>query len=79
MKKLMKPIVLLMAIAVSAGAYAQQDGPARPIKKQLKAKEVTEHPSVTPRVRVKHEVTKNRQADIQRIIREHGLTVAEVK
>ncbi len=79
MKKLMKPLVFLFAIAISAGAYAQQDSPARPIKKQLKVKEITEHPAVTPRVRVKHQIAKNRKADIQRIVREKGLTIAEVK
>jgi hypothetical protein len=78
MKKLMKPLVFLFAIAISAGAYAQ-DNPSRPIKKQLKDKEVTHHPKVTPRIRVKHLVVKNRKADIQRIVREKGLTVAEIK
>ncbi|XOV68391.1 MAG: hypothetical protein ACFHU9_04290 [Fluviicola sp.] len=79
MKKLMRPIVFLFAIAVSAGAYAQQDQPARPIKKQLKSKEITEQPAATPRVRVKHQIVQNRPADIKRIVREQGLTLAEVK
>ncbi len=79
MKKLMKPLVFLFAIAISAGAYAQQDNPGRPIKKQLKEKEITGHPAATPRIRVKHQIAKNRKADIQRIVRQKGLAVAEVK
>ncbi|PWL29464.1 MAG: hypothetical protein DCO96_06805 [Fluviicola sp. XM-24bin1] len=79
MKKLMKPLVVLFAIAVSTGAYSQQDKPGKALKNELKTKEITVHPAVTPRVRVKHFVVKNRDADIQRIIRQKGLTVAEVK
>lgn len=78
MKKFMKPIAFLFALAMVTGAYAQ-DNPNRPIKKQLKEKEVTHHPKVTPRVRIKHQIVKNRKADMKRIVRDHGLTVAEIK
>lgn len=79
MKKFIKPLVLLCAIAVTTGAYAQQDKPARPIKDQLKMK----HAAAAYVKRINHkskaEVVPNRQADIDRIIRQQGITVLHVK
>jgi hypothetical protein len=77
MKKLMKPLALLFVVAVSTGAFAQQDKPARPIKAQLKhapAQEVQR-----TRVNTKAILVPNRKADIQRIVRRQGITTAPVK
>ncbi|MCR9173149.1 MAG: hypothetical protein NXI10_11680 [bacterium] len=79
MKKLMKPVVFLFAIAVSAGAYAQQDKPARPVKKQVRTQQMVKQPAAKPQAGVKQQVVQNRDADIKRIVRSHGLTTAEIK
>lgn len=80
MKKLMKPIALLFVVAVSTGAYAQQDKPGRAVKAQLKA----EKPALVlsenrKMVKTKSFVVPNRDADIKRMVRQKGLTTAEVK
>jgi len=45
MKKLMKPVALLFVIAVSTGAYAQQEKPAAPLTPQLHKKPDANWPS----------------------------------
>lgn len=78
MKKLMKPIVLMFVIAVSTGAYAQQDKSARPIKAELKGKQIMQVKRAN--VKTKALVVANRDADIQRIVRKQGgLVSAQVK
>ncbi len=83
MKKLMKPIALLFVIAVSTGAYAQQDKPSRPIEAPIKMKPATavKHKAVkSDATKTKAIVVANREADIKRIIRKQGgLISADVK
>ena len=77
MKNLMKPIALLFLAAASTGAYAQQDGPAKPLKAKLKA----EKPALTVQKKrlTKAYLVPNRDADIKRIVRRQGLSTAHVK
>lgn len=79
MKKFMKPLAMLFIVACSTAAYAQQDKPARPIKAQLKMKEVPAKQVQRKRASTKAILVPNRKADIQRIVRQKGLTTAQVK
>jgi hypothetical protein len=79
MKKFMKPLAVLFLVAASTGAYAQQDKPARPIKAQLKMKEVPAKQMQQNHKKVKALLVPNREADIKKMVRRKGLTVAQVK
>jgi len=79
MKKFIKPLVFLCAVAVTTGAYAQQDKPARPIKAQLKMKHVPAKHIQSANHKSKAELIPNRKADIQRMIQRKGITAVAVK
>lgn len=78
MKKLMKPLVFLFAIAVSTGAYAQQSGQAKLLNTDMKVKAAP--------AKVLHRQQERRavllpenQKHIQRALRSVGLPVTREK
>lgn len=79
MKKFIKPLVFLFAIAVTTGAYAQQDRSIRPVKEELKKKHEPatkfQRSNYTPKV----EAVPNRKKDVQRVVRKKENAVVKEK
>ena len=83
MKKILKPLVVLLALAVSTGANAQQDKPIKKLKTDMRAKEVA-HPIANQRVPAKEQavnkqVVQKRNVQVQRVVRPKALSTSEIK